>query len=189
MSSVGVIIDDKVTPGLNKVRSATQRQRLYRIAGYAAAQVLKEHFYRLDRERPNKLGGRRTHYYAGAGDSVHYTPVKQGVIVTATQIGLRLHYQGGTVRPARAKALTIPINPQAYGKRAREFDDLFIITTGTPGVAILAKKGSGRSFVIPLYLLLKSVTHQADPTILPPEREVILALDRHITRWINRHRN
>ena len=38
--------------------------------------------------------------------------------------GLRLHEYGGTIKPKKARALTIPLTAEARGRRAREFSGL-----------------------------------------------------------------
>lgn len=62
---------------------------------------------------------------------------------SGTRYGLRLHQYGGTIRPVTRRALTIPIDPQARGVRAREFEyivgsRLFVLRNSEPGRAILA---------------------------------------------------
>ena len=39
--------------------------------------------------------------------------------------GISRAYQDVTIRPIRARALTIPIHQSAYGKKAADFNDLF----------------------------------------------------------------
>lgn len=76
-----------------------------------------------------------------------------------------LHF-GGTIRPRNARALTIPISPEAEGHRARDFADTFIIRP-RPGadpksVGVIARRGPGGE-VQPLFALRTSVTVAARP--------------------------
>jgi len=74
-----------------------------------------------------------------------------------------LHF-GGTIRPKRAKALTIPIAPEARGKRARDFENTFVLRRGddAPGEGLIMQKlGEGR--VRPLFALRTSVTIEPRP--------------------------
>jgi hypothetical protein len=64
-----------------------------------------------------------------------------------------VHEFGLTIKPKKAKALTIPVNPKAHGKRASDFPDLFK-PYGTNVLAI--PKGRGDFEV--LFVLMKSVT-------------------------------
>jgi len=71
---------------------------------------------------------------------------------------------GGAVTPVYAKALTIPISPRAYGKRAGDFDDLFMIERdGKPPV--LARK-RGEEIEV-MFVLLKKVTIPKQPYLRP----------------------
>lgn len=142
------------------------------VAGYAAANRWREHFYEKD-ATPNRLGGRRTHYWAKAGDSVGFKVLGKSISITAAQVGLVHRYQGGTIKPKDAKLLTIPVNPKAHGHRAREFD-LQLIRTGKGRGAkfILAKVRGNKKQLEVYYLLVPSVTQKADPTVLPPDGEL-----------------
>ena len=74
--------------------------------------------------------------------------------VSSSQIGAGLKQFGGTVRPKHAKALTIPIVPEAKGKTAYELErpdrPLFVVseatgdpeTVGVLGYAKKSRKGS-----------------------------------------------
>jgi hypothetical protein len=79
---------------------------------------------------------------------------------------------GGTIRAKNARALTIPIAPEAEGKRAAEFAmggrPLFVIAS-KGGNSILGYS-AGDQFV-PLYVLKRSVTQKADP-FFPTDDEI-----------------
>lgn len=79
---------------------------------------------------------------------------------------------GGVLRPKRAKALTIPISPEAYGKRARDFSNTFILRRADdePGEGlIMLKLASGEAK--PLFALRKSVKQEARPYLGWDERD------------------
>ena len=48
-----------------------------KVAGRAVANLLRAHYRRKDQTEPNKLGGRRTHYWRAVAHSVH-NPVQSG---------------------------------------------------------------------------------------------------------------
>ena len=86
----------------------------------------------------------------------------------SAKIGSSLEYAaiqefGGTITPYRAKALTIPLAPEAYGKRASDFDGLFVLKTN--GKAFLC--GVVNDELIFYYILLKSVTIPKQPYLRP----------------------
>jgi len=113
----------------------------------------------------------------------------------------RLRYFGGTVRPVRAKLLTIPAVPEAYGKSARDFPNLgFAILDGKPalvdkeptfvkagkrirgfGVTPVGQLG-GRVF----FWLAHETKHEPDPTVLPTDDDMIGAASLACERWLDR---
>ena len=72
---------------------------------------------------------------------------------------------GGTLKPNTAKALTIPISDNAKGKKATDFDDLFIIKEGD-GQAFLVRKVGDKAIEI-MFMLVKSVNLSAHPFLRP----------------------
>ncbi len=187
MSGTAVKIKDKATPLIRRIRETVKGSRLQVVIGAAVRDLWSDHLIDKDRSEPNKLGGRRTHYYGKAADSVSFKAVTDGVIVSVSQVGLRQRLLGGTITPKRAKLLTIPVHPDAHGKRAGEFNDLSFIKTGSGrgATAVLAKTGQGSLFEV-FYVLVKSVTQEGDPTVLPEEREISTTAERAATRLIKR---
>lgn len=187
-----------------RVKAALHPRRVGAVAGRAATNVLRAHLFARNADKPNALGGKRTNYYAQAARSTSYAfDGDDAVVVSINQIGIRLRYYGGTVKPRTAKFLTIPVAPEAHGKRAREFGNLELVfgeggqpialaTKGDRRVQItanakgkLVKKVVGRRGVI-LYRLAKSATFAADPSVLPlPDvlmGGVISAINIHVDR-------
>ena len=81
------------------------------------------------------------------------------------------------IRPRRAKALTIPLRAEAYGKRPREFANLSGAALFRPkGTRVLATEEGGR--LTPMYALCASVTQRRDPTLLPDQKTIDDALAR-----------
>ncbi|OES45233.1 hypothetical protein [Domibacillus iocasae] len=64
-----------------------------------------------------------------------------------------VHEYGLTIKPKKTKALTIPVNPKAHGKRASDFPDLF----KPRGTNVLAIPKGKDDFEV-LFVLMKSVT-------------------------------
>ena len=126
--------------------------------------MTQSHLRALDAARPNTLGGKRSHYYGQAARNTRGDSSPGRITISIQQIGMNLHYNGGTVTPKVAKWLTIPAAPEAYGHRAREFDDLYFVLTKRRDLALL-KRGSKV-----MYWLKKETTHQPDHTVIPDER-------------------
>ena len=74
-----------------------------------------------------------------------------------------------TVTPKRAKMLTIPVNKDSYGKRARDFDNLiFKVSKKSKKTFLMQKKGKR---LVPMFMLVKSVVLPQDAGLLPGEEE------------------
>lgn len=168
-----------------KVDSATFRQAMDALARQigrprpvlqAAARdisrTLQRHF--RDRNRtPNRLGGTRTHWWAGVARATAVASVTdQQAVVSISEPGIGLHYLGGVVQAKEARYLTIPIHPMAHGKRARQVE----LETGLR-IWVQRLSGGGRNLVqtLPdgslraLYALKESVRIPRDPDALPSQ--------------------
>lgn len=188
MSGVAIVLDE-VTPLLQRVKTAAAAQGLAVVAARAVGGLVKEHLYGLDSQR-HRFGN---HYFRQAADSVTTGAVPQGAIVSVTQIGFRQRLKGGTINAKPGKALTLPEDDEAYGKRAREFNDLTMQRVINPETGALQmalvrnlstpisirrrkqKDGVIKTTITPgevrggevMYWLVRRVTQRRDPTVLP----------------------
>jgi hypothetical protein len=187
MSGVSIITDE-ITPLLANVRTEAQAKGLALVGARAVGSLVKEHLYGLDAQR-HQFGN---HYYRQAGDSVSSSIVPQGAVTSISQVGFRQRLFGGTIRAKHAKLLTIPANPEAVGKRAREFNDLDFAFALNPATGALQPalvrrpqtllrhrrvKGEGGvtfkaspvATLAPevMFWLTPSVDQDADPSVLP----------------------
>jgi len=153
----------RLTPALNPHTKAARE-----VTGRSAVNLIQKHLRDRDRTHPNKLGGRRTHFYAAAARGTSFQLVADGALIAINKEGIRQRLLGGTIRPIRAKALAIPARPEAHGRSPREFDDLFLVKRAS--FAALARK-SGRTIRI-MYWLRKSVTQRPDPDVLPSRQTI-----------------
>jgi len=124
------------------------------------------------RNNARQKGGRR--YWKDLARSLQVKKVSDSAVeVSSSQIGAGLKQFGGTVRPVKAKALTIPVAPEAKGRTAYEFErpdrKLFVVSgksgdAGTVGVLGYAKKTSkGASEFHPLFVLRTRAKMKPDP--------------------------
>jgi len=162
----------KAPAEMEKRIAALQGARLHKqIARGVAQNVFIPHFVQLDSERANELGGQRSHFYGNTAKSVSSGGDAEGATVTMSQLGLRQRLEGGEIKPRQGKYLTIPARSEAYGKRAREFDDLeFVKLSGGRGMLVRKATGavSERADVgVIYYWLVPSVLQTADPSVLP----------------------
>jgi phage gpG-like protein len=97
----------------------------------------------------------------------------------------RIHEEGGVIRPRKAKALAIPIDPISIDKTPAMFPGAFIPRTGKDGErknVILWRPAKGEK-AISIFLLLKSVTMPARPYIAPTDQE-LQQVDPLLSQWI-----
>ena len=200
---------NRVTPTVGAVARGLAPARLLPIIGRAAVNVWRGHLFDLNRTRPNQIGGRRTGFYAQAARSASFEVAgDNSVVVSANSVGIAQRFYGGTIRPKLGKKyLTIPVAPEAYGKTAREFPNLQLVfghggqpialaTPSTRAVQItqnkrgkIVKQATGRLGVI-MFRLVKSVTQQPDPTVIPSaetfDAKIGADLDAYTARLVER---
>lgn len=140
------------------------------------------------RETARAKGGRR--WWRDLARSVQVRSAGESVAeVSSRHVGANLKQYGGVVRPVRAKALTIPIAPEAEDKRAYELDRPERPLFRLPKSRLLgyAKgKGKRRSFKA-LYVLAKSAVQPPDPWF-PGENRVIQLGEREAVSILRKER-
>lgn len=185
-------IDDRATTPLLRLNDNIRRPEIRRVMGRAIGKEMRTNFTELDRTRPNKLGGERTHFYGDARRGVQQPELigGDGVKVTVNQVGIAQRYFGGPIVPRVAKFLTIPVHPEAYGHRAREFALHAIFFRDGTGILVRdteeSKSGIGEVF----FRLVKRTYQQPDPSVLPTDEELqqvaVAAGDAHVRTLIAR---
>jgi hypothetical protein len=194
--SLAISITDNATPWLDYLGKHLSEPGLQHVVGGEVTRLLLDHLTALDADRPNALGGQRTHFYANAGKATSYAVQENGVTVSVNQTGIAQRYFGGTIEPVNAKYLTIPARAEAHGRRAGEFNNLEVLF-GRNGPYALAErqatsfsirsrfdKSGNRQSAIKnrksvgggiFFWLVKSVTQEPDPTVLPDEPSILNA--------------
>lgn len=181
--------DAKFQANFSAIIAKSRRpERILRAAGREVANQLKRHFRKKDRNEPNQLSPRRSHFWLAVARSVQ-NPVLNGNLSVTVSINDPRFAQkvfGGPIRAKLAGALTIPVEERAYGRSARTFEadtglKLILIRTGHGAFenAVLAVK-EGKGLTVE-YILTKSVTQPADTDALPDktllERAIIARAD------------
>ncbi|MBI5770832.1 MAG: hypothetical protein HZA93_23850 [Verrucomicrobia bacterium] len=212
MMQVKTSVTDRATPILVAIEESIRPDRLKPVVGRAAVNVVRRHFFALDRERPNALAGGRTHYYAGAARGTHFDVLPDGVMISVNQVGILQRILGGTIVPKQAKFLTIPARSEAYGKRASEFRDLIILRRGDHQFGepyalaravstIVHRSGAADSLLLGgsrsssgglqggeiLFWLKRSVTQAPDPTVAPDTLALYAGIKLATNEVIARH--
>src|SRR3974390_3332051 len=125
-------IKDGVTAKLGKIRTAFKPEAINKNIGVAMVRMFQEH---LSKMPSNRAGWPSQGYWAKAAKSTHYQVVPDGVLVSVSQVGFRMHVLGlpDTIQPVNTNNLTIPAVSQAYGRRAGEFSNLKVAFTRRGG--------------------------------------------------------
>lgn len=206
--TVSISIDGQALERLQQFQENLTDDGKKHAAGRGVRRLLMDYLGGLDASHANKIGGKRTHYYADAARNTSYDITSDGADVKTHQIGIALHYYGGIVKPTGGRRfLTIPVDPSAYGRRAGEFDNLDIAWGRTQGgkprpIGLVTKnewayqtkknRKSGVKEVVSaswsagkwMYALVYSATIPADKDILPAEDSIQLAALTAITDYI-----
>lgn len=177
MRAAAIIATDTATPAIRRLPIEAKSRRAYAAMGASVAELIRRHLVEKD-QTPNQLGGRRTHFYAAAAQQTFWTAAEDHAEVTVAKDGIRQRLLGGTIRPVNAKALTIPIAAEAYGRRASEFGpELRLLKSNggpdgnTVGVLVLGEGVNAQA----LYVLRTLVTQEADPSVLPEDDDLMAA--------------
>lgn len=147
-------------------------ERMLKVIAKRAEDELKGYFRTRDLISPNKLGAERKHFWQQVADSVTGEEDAAGSTV---RLGIaHPHFAqklyGGVIRVKSARALTIPVTPEAYGKTTKEFQaatGLRLFRIKPHGKEWLATRLKGAKEVTVQYLLKPSVNQAADPEALP----------------------
>ena len=86
---------------------------------------------------------------------VNGTGVEVGVLKGEHKWLAGIHEYGAHIKPGKAQYLTVPVTPEAVGRRAGSFSDTFVLTTDDGKKFIAQKSGDDVKL---LYWLTKSVT-------------------------------
>ena len=164
MITINLTGDDRVAQFLKAIQGSAESRLVRTALGEEVTQQVKSHLYDRDKT-PNRLGGKRTHFYRQAGDATAYALTKDGAVVSINKKGVRQRLKGGTITPKNATWLTIPIHRDAHGKRAREFDNLF------PVKGVLARP-KGDDDIEPIFALKKKVKQKPDPIVIPSDKAI-----------------
>lgn len=164
--SASIVINENATHFMDQLSKEMDPTRILKVLAKAAANTTKAHFRARDRERTGKFG-ESSHYWNDAAAATTHQSDAGTAKVLVDKEGVGLHYFGGTVVPVVASYLTIPARAEAKGSRAGEFD-LNFIPNKNGGARLVDDTGSV------WFWLVKSVTLDPDPDVLPTEDQYSL---------------
>lgn len=193
--------DDQVAPWLADIRGRTAPQRIAAEVGPRCTRLVQRNFRSLG---GNAKGWPTTHFYGRAAASTNWQQEIGAVIVSVAQIGVRQRLLGGDIKPVKAGALTLPATEEAYGKTAREFDNLefgFALNPATGKMQPCLKeakatkiqignvkkdgtrtiKGISTSLGTKVFYWLCGGVHQdPDPRVMPSDQQFQAAFDQSV---------
>lgn len=192
---IKITVEDKLTPELNQLHNAFQgpaKTAATKVMGDAVQITIVEHLRMLNESRhdtANRLGATPSGFIGtavNAAEAAAINPDADGVTLTLRHPVIARAFRDITIVPKTAKALTIPINAIAYNRRAGQFEGLFRLGgRGAEGARnILAIKNGDT--VIPLFLLVRSVTQKQDRSLMPSDNDMsstaAVALKKHLEK-------
>ena len=149
-------------------------EMLVQAAARGVSNALQRHFRQRNASAKHREGMPRSNYWAHVAASVQTIAKGDKATVLVDHEGAMLHWKGGTVRPVKAKALAIPLAPEAADTNPREYDSghtLLALVKRKGKAPLLVDKATGRA----LWVLLKSATLDPDASVVPPEESLVQA--------------
>lgn len=132
----------------------------------------------------------RSHFTFQFPGSSHYNPRKvnpsnesklnEGVAEVAVP-GASRAYHDIDIRPKTKQALTIPMHREAYGKKASDFKELFVVKNND-GKAFLAKNNGGNLTM--MFFLAKHVHQRKDSNIMPSDNQLAIVAMSRLSKMI-----
>jgi len=118
------------------------------------------------------LGATPTGYLSRAAEQTTSQATSKGAEVTVRGEIFKRWRGPVTVTPKRARLLTVAINAEAYGKRARDFKNLKLVKGKSGSLALVKTTGRGKNKkIVPMFALLKKAVLPQDEGLLPgPKR-------------------
>lgn len=162
---------------LAKTFSAEKRKQYNAIGAKAAQAEIQSYYAKLGRNlwvnpalSTHGPGRQKTRFAENVTTGWAVSSVTgSGATIQNKAVGLAHKVTGGTITAKRTKFLTIPLIPQAHGRRARDF----AVNIGPLFAAkgcLIWKKSDGT--ITPAYALKKSVTHAPWKGALPPDATI-----------------
>ena len=163
-----------IPEGLQSLLSDANLSEFNEVGGRAASEAAKKYHTDYNQAHlwrgPNYLGagaGRAGEFGDEIANAWTFGDGKaSGVTISNDASFYRHKVYGGTIKPKRAKNLTIPMVADAVGRRAKDYKgDLFFLKTKKGTKGLFEQNGDDIRMV---YLLKSQVTQDPWPGALPP---------------------
>lgn len=176
------------------------KDTVLRLSGSAQAEITRAgaySLYVLVRRHVNRYA--RAHHASadnlGAEHTGHLEEGSRAIVPSADNVlsipipGFQRVFKDLAISPRTAKALTIPINRVAYGKRAARLQSegwQLVTAKGKENRGILFGRREEDAEATPLYALRKSVRVRQDRSMLPSDEDMQRAAAKGVARAILR---
>ena len=183
---------DLATPELTAlIRALKDRSGLHRAMANGGRIAVQDHFAKFAMGNRNRFGRPSTFWRRMRGATQAESSAQSAAVVMEREVALRRF--GGTIRPTGPrKALTIPVNPRAYNRKAASFDGLFVVKFkkgtrqgGGKGSVFLARKGRKGALEL-MYLLTPKATIKPNADVLPTDAALAAAVKEAATQYLQR---
>ncbi len=182
-----LFVSARISPklrGLLTEEPADYRQELFSVGGNALAEGLKRYLRReADRRHftANRLGARPTGLLRKGAARITWLASASDAVVSVPIVGISRAFHDLTIRPRKAKELTIPVAGAAYGHRVRELARMgWRIFRPRGKDYLMGTKEGGEAKL--LYTLRKSVTVRKDRSLLPTDDQVSATITNAMAR-------
>jgi len=176
---------EDITKDYLSALDSKSRKKVIRVATLSALDAVKKYYSDKGRNLWVRPGGpthgpgrKPTQWWRGTanGWTAQNITSRSSDLVNKT-IGLSHKVTGGTIKPIRAKRLTIPLIPQAHGLTAKGYSNTIAPLFPLKNVlASKTKEGSKEGFKA-VFALRKSVTQKPWKGALPPEKKYMQAYE------------
>lgn len=116
-----------------------------------------------------RLGAKPTGHLVDAYRGIESEHDDQGAALLVPRASrLRAAFGDHTITPKNSRYLTLPVHRDSYGRRAREFNDLFALRVGPKKSLVLARTDASGNLET-MYFLATSVNIKEDASLIPFE--------------------
>jgi hypothetical protein len=190
---------DRAISDLDALIAGMNAPAIREVAGVAAAQVVRDHFYDLAtaRHRPEA----DFNFWEEAADAAIHRVSDDGVEVIVDQVGVAQRRYGGRIEPVNSSHLWIPVHPDAIGHTPGDFDfdDILVIISPRTGQGVAKRKSSGGSAKRDargrfrartstagdvLFALVTEVNQDPDPSVDPDPAVLLAAVGAAQLEWL-----
>lgn len=153
---------DEAVSWIDSIMAGMHEDALDEVAGEAATEVVRDHFYDLAASRHR--GNQPQNFWANAAEAANWQRDQNGVAVVVDQVGVAQRRYGGVIEPVNSSHLWIPVHPDSEGKTPGDFiEDLVTIISPVTNKGVAIHEDWEEVY----FALVEEVDQPPDPTVSP----------------------